>query len=120
MMKTKELKEGLKVKKEKWLGKGSQFCVTDGKKRAVYTSSFLKQILKDSVNQEIELNSFGTAALCAYAFDLNEAYFSVDDVKIFKDCSVMIDNNTLSLCYNNFKDYLHIPLANIWQDKFKL
>lgn len=111
---------GLKVKKEKWLGKGSQFCVTDGTKRAVYTSSFLKQMLKDSINQEIELNTFGTAAICAFACNLDEAYFSKEDVKIFKDCSFMIDNNTLSLCYNNFKDYLHIPLANIWQDKFKL
>ena len=114
------MNKGLKVKKEKWLGKGFQFCVTNGTKRAVYTSSFLKQILKDSVNQEIELNTFGTAAICAYAFDLDEAYFSADDVKIFKDCSFMIDNNTLSLCYNNFKEYLHIPLVKIWQDKFKL
>lgn len=114
------MNKGLKVKKEKWLGKGFKLCVTNGEKRAVYTSSFLKQILKDSVNQEIELNTFGTAALCAYTFDLDEAYFSADDVKIFKDCSFMIDNNTLSLCYNNFKEYLHIPLAKIWQDKFKL
>lgn len=48
------MNKGLKVKKEKWLGKGFKLCVTNGEKRAVYTSSFLKQILKDSVNQEIE------------------------------------------------------------------
>ena len=116
--------KGLKVRKEKWLGTGNQYCVSDGKKRAVFTSSFLRDSLESALYQEVCLTSFGAAALCFFALidaDVTEITFGEEDKKIFDSCTFMIDNNDLSLSLDdNGKEYLHIPLAKQWQNKFSV
>lgn len=117
--------KGLKVSKEsKTNGKFLLRVSADGEKekRVVFDSSFLEDILKSALYQEICLTTFGTAALCFFALmetDVTEITFGEDDRKIFESCSIMIDNKDLSLALIDGR-YLHIPLAKQWWNKFNV
>lgn len=117
-------KKGITVKKESWIGKDILLRVFDEEKekRVVFTSTFLREVLESAVHQEISLTTFGTAALCAYALfdaEVTEITFGAEDKAIFESCSIMIDNNDLSLALDDGR-CLHIPLAKQWWNKFKV
>lgn len=115
-------KKGITVTKERWLGTGFQLRVSDGKKRVVFTSAFLRETLESALYQEICLTTFGTAALCFFALmetDVTEISFGEEDKEIFDSCNIMIDNNDLSLALDDGR-YLHIPLAKQWWNKFNV